>query len=291
MTEYSGVRFNFKRMVVDHMFGIRKLVWPVLDLGDLVYRTCVGRGAYPPLSARQKVGGSIWASIAQFDAVGRDSVRVLRELTGLQPEHSVLDIGCGCGRMAIPLLEYLERTSKYYGGDVDSQMIQWCGARITPRAPNATFFHIDVFNSFYNPQLTKAAKDYKFPLPDASVDRIFLGSVFTHMMPEDVEAYLREMARVLTPSGCVLISFFLLNDRRLNGPTRPLVERKFPYPKGRHRLASEKFPELDIAYDESLVNEMIQRSGLQYRRPVLWGSWTGESGFSGHDFAVLERQR
>lgn len=291
MTAYSGVRFNFKRTVVDHMFGVRKLVWPVLDLGDLVYRICVRKTAYPPLSARQKVGGSIWASIAQFDGVGRDSVRILREVTGMRPEHSVLDIGCGCGRMAIPLLDFLEPTSKYYGGDVDGEMIAWCQRKITPPKPNATFFHIDVFNSFYNPHLTQAAKDYKFPLSDGSVDRIFLGSVFTHMMPEDVEAYLREMARVLSPGGCALISFFMLNDHRLQGPTHPVVERKFPYPKGRYRLASEKFPELDIAYDQALVDEMIARSGLQHRQPILWGAWTGEQGFSGHDFVVLEKKR
>jgi SAM-dependent methyltransferase len=291
MPQYSGVPFNFKRAVVDHMFGVRKLAWPVLDFGDLIYRAIAGKMKYPPLSARQKVGGSLLASIAQFDAVGRDSVRLLREVTGLKPSHSVLDIGCGCGRTAIPMLEFQDAQARYYGGDVDRDMIAWCQRGIAPRHPNATFFHIDVFNSFYNPDLSRQAKDYVFPVADRMVDRVIMVSVFTHMMPPDIEQYLREMARMLTDDGMALISFFLLNPHRLEGAPRPVVEAKFPFPKGQHRLASEKYPELDIAFDESLVLDMVDRAGLQLQQPILWGNWTGEAGFSGHDFLVLERKK
>jgi SAM-dependent methyltransferase len=291
MPQYSGAPFNFKRAVVDHMFGVRKLAWPLLDAGDYVFRALAGKRQYPPLSARQKVGGSLWASLGQFDAVGRDSVRLLREVTGLQPSHTLLDIGCGCGRTAIPALEYLQPPARYYGGDVDLEMVRWCQGNIPPRHPNATFFHIDVFNSFYNPGLTKRATEYIFPLADASVDRIILISVFTHMMADEVEHYLAEMRRLLAPGGRALISLFLLTPERLQGPARPVVERKFPFAKGRHRLASEKYPELDIAFDESLVMEIVERVGLRLQQPILWGQWTGEpGGFSGHDFLVVEKK-
>ena len=291
MAAYSGIRFNFKRAVVDHVFGIRKLLWPVLDLSDLVHRTLTGRTQYPPLSARQKVGGSIWASIAEFDAIGKECLALLKGITGLQPQHTVLDIGCGCGRLAIPLLEYLQPMARYQGGDVDREMISWCSRSVTPRHPNASFFHIDVFNSFYNPELTKQARDFRFPVQDGSVDRIFLGSVFTHMMPLDVEAYLREMARMLREDGCALISVFVITRARLSGPARPLIEQKFRFAKDGHRLASEKYPELDIAYDEDVLNGMIERSGLQHRQPIIWGHWAGETGMSSHDFLVLEKAK
>lgn len=290
MPAYSGASFNFKRAVVDHMFGVRKLVWPLLDAGDALYRKASGKGNYPPLSARQKVGGSMWASIRQFDAVGRDSLRLLKEVTGMQPSHTLLDIGCGCGRTAIPTLEYLQPPARYWGGDVDRDMIAWCQGNISPRHANSTFFHIDVFNSFYNPDLEKQAKDYVFPIPDRSVDRIILVSVFTHMMPPDIEQYLREMARLLADGGRALISLFLLNPRRLDGAPRPVVDAKFPFPKGRYSLASEKYPELDIAFDEALVMEMVDRAGLKLQQPILWGTWAGEPGFSGHDFIVVERK-
>lgn len=290
MPAYSGASFNFKRAVVDHMFGVRKLAWPLLDLGDYVYRQATGRKKYPPLSARQKVGGSLWASIGQFDAVGRDSLRLLREVTKLAPTHSVLDIGCGCGRMAIPMLEYLDPAARFWGGDVDGDMVAWCARSISARHPNSSFFHIDVFNSFYNPDLRKQAKDYVFPIADGAVDRIMLASVFTHMMPPDIEQYLREMARMLADDGMALISLFLVNSQRLEGAPKPIVEAKFPYPRGPYRLASEKYPELDIAFDESLILDMVDRAGLKLQQPILWGAWTGEPGFSGHDFIVVTRK-
>jgi SAM-dependent methyltransferase len=290
MAEYSGVPFNFKRAVVDRGFGVRKFVWPVIDCIDGIYRYCARKTKYPPLSARQKVGGSLWASIRQFDAVGRDSVRLLREVTKLMPTHSVLDIGCGCGRMAIPLLEYLDPNAKFYGGDVDREMIAWCSRNVSSRHSNAAFFHIDVFNSFYNPDLGKQAKEYVFPVADHAVDRVMLVSVFTHMMPDDIEQYLREISRMLTDGGMALMSFFLLTPERLQGAPRPVVEAKFPFSKGRHRLASEKYPELDIAFDEALLMEMIDRAGLKLQQPILWGVWAGEPGFSGHDFVVVERK-
>ena len=291
MPQYSGAPFNFKRAIVDSIFGVRKLAWPVLDLGDFVYRAIAGKTKYPPLSARQKVGGSLLASITQFDIVGRDSVRLLREVTKLQSSHSVLDIGCGCGRTAIPMLEFQNVGAKFYGGDVDWDMIDWCRRNVTPRHQNSTFFHIDVFNSFYNPDLSTQAEDYVFPVGDKAVDRVILVSVFTHMMPADIEQYLREIARMLADDGMALISFFLLNPHRLEGAPRRVVEAKFPYSKGRHRIASEKYPELDIAFDEALVLEMVDRAGLQLQQQILWGIWTGEPGFSGHDFVVLERKR
>ncbi len=290
MPQYSGAPFNLKRAIVDHMFFVRKLVWPLLDLGDYVYRAIAGKSKYPPLSARQKVGGSLLASISQFDAVGRDSVRLLREITGLEPSHAVLDIGCGCGRTAIPTLEFQDASGKFYGGDVDRHMIRWCQRNITPRHSSSTFFHIDVFNSFYNPDLTTQAKDYIFPIADKAVDRVILVSVFTHMMQPDIEQYLREIARMLNDGGMALISFFLLNPRRLEGSVGAVVHAKFPYPKARHRLASEKYPELDIAFDEALVLEMVDDAGLKLQQPILWGTWTGERGISGHDFIVVERK-
>lgn len=290
MPAYSGAPFNFKRAVVDHMFGVRRLAWPLLDAGDYLFRLVSGKTKYPPLSARQKVGGSLWASIRQFDTVGRDSVRLLREVTQLEPSHTVLDIGCGCGRTAIPMLEAQARGARFYGGDVDREMVAWCQRNISPRHPNSTFFHIDVFNSFYNPDLTKQAQEYRFPVPDHTMDRIILVSVFTHMMPPDIEQYLREMARMLGDGGKALISLFLLNPQRLQGAPRAVVEGKFPYARNGHRLASEKYPELDIAFDEAVILEMVDRAGLKLQQPILWGTWAGEPGFSGHDFIVVQRK-
>lgn len=282
--------FSLKRWLVEHLFGLRQGLWPVLDLLDGLARALTGRLRYPPLSARQKVSGQLLATLSRFDAIGRDSLRMLQDFTHLQPHHRVLDMGCGCGRLAWPLLQFLHPTATYHGGDVDASMLAWCQRSLASRHPNASFFHIDVFNSFYTPSQRGSPGQYRFPLPDGAVDRVFLGSVFTHMQPADVAAYLGEIARVLAPDGCALASFFLLTERRLQGPARPVIDSKFPFPREHHRLASEKVPELDVALDEAFLLALLDRAGLRCRGSILWGAWAGEPGVSGQDFVVIERR-
>ena len=290
MTPYSGTPFSLKRLIVDHAFWIRKLVWPTLDIFDYVYRALNGKIHLPPLSARQKVAGSFFASIAEFEVIGSDAVRLLREVTQMESSHSILDIGCGCGRTAFPLLAFLNPSTKYYGGDVDRAMVKWCTKNITTSHPNSAFFHIEAYNSFYNPDFKNSASAYTFPIPEASINRVIMVSVFTHMLPDDIQNYLREIARMLMPDGIALISFFITNPQRLEGPQGSVIRSKFPFDKGAWRVASEKYPELDISFDQEFVNQMIHAAGLEYQQPILWGKWTGEAGFSGHDFVALRRR-
>ena len=49
--------------------------------------------------------------------------------------NSVLDVGCGIGRMAIPLARYLNTDGKYEGFDIIPENIAWCQRAITPRYP------------------------------------------------------------------------------------------------------------------------------------------------------------
>ncbi len=44
---------------------------------------------------------------------------------------------------------------------------------------------------------------------------VLLTSVFTHMLPQDMDNYLSEVARVLKPDGRCLITYFLLNPESL----------------------------------------------------------------------------
>jgi ubiquinone/menaquinone biosynthesis C-methylase UbiE len=43
--------------------------------------------------------------------------------------------------------------------------------------------------------------DFTLPVPDKSVDRIALGSVFTHLFEREIVHYMREIGRVLKPNG------------------------------------------------------------------------------------------
>lgn len=127
----------------------------------------------------------------------------------------MLDVGCGSGRMALPLTGYLNSEGRYAGFDISQKAIAWCQEHITSAHPNFQFEVSDIYNSLYNPKGKYQSLDFRFPYPDASFDVVFLTSVFTHMFPPDVEHYLDEISRVLKPGGRCLCTYFLLNDESL----------------------------------------------------------------------------
>src|SRR5262249_38985285 len=164
-----------------------------------------------------------------FEAIGREFLGHFVGLGALRPAEGVLEIGCGPGRMALPLTGYLAADGRYVGVDVVARAIRWCQLHITPRHPNFTFLHADLFNRRYNPRGAIQARDYVFPFLDGSFDFVFLTSVFTHMDPEDARHYLHEIARLLQPTGRLFCTWFLLNDAQaaLAERGRNLIDFRF----------------------------------------------------------------
>ncbi|MDN3719227.1 class I SAM-dependent methyltransferase [Roseibium salinum] len=71
----------------------------------------------------------------------------------MRENERVLDIGCGIGRMAVPLTQYLDpATGQYEGIDPSSHGIQWCSRNISSVYPNFRFRHLDIAHELYNPK-------------------------------------------------------------------------------------------------------------------------------------------
>jgi SAM-dependent methyltransferase len=122
--------------------------------------------------------------------------------------ESVLDFGCGCGRVARQLLQQKPPPERYVGVDIHAGMIAWDNENLAPRHPGFSFKHHDVFAAGLNPG---ADKPLTLPLPVESGD-ISLAvaiSVFTHLLEEQAVHYLRELRRVLRDDGIFLGTFFL----------------------------------------------------------------------------------
>src|ERR1035437_9648712 len=73
-----------------------------------------------------------------FDAISQSHFALLKKWLAIQPDHTVLEIGCGIGRDAIPLSKYL-KNGRYVGVDVLKPSIDWCLANISSRHPNFAF--------------------------------------------------------------------------------------------------------------------------------------------------------
>lgn len=132
-------------------------------------------------------------------------------LFGLPPEafDSVLDFGCGCGRIARQLIQQTPRPRRYVGIDLHRGLIEWCRQNLAPYAPGFEFHHQDVHNKGLNP--SGKAEVLPFPVPDRSVSLMLAWSVFTHVNEAAAVFYLREVARVLRPGGVLLSTWFLFD--------------------------------------------------------------------------------
>ena len=130
---------------------------------------------------------------------------------GLAPDQyeSVLDFGCGCGRMARRLaLADAPMPARYVGIDIHRGMIRWATDNLGSRLPNFSFVHQDVFNPQMNPD-PALPRTAPFPVQDDGVTLLIGWSVFTHLLESQAEYYLDEVARVLRPGGVAIITWFL----------------------------------------------------------------------------------
>lgn len=152
----------------------------------------------PPPALQARVGGN-------FDVVGRAFIQHLKNLAGLTSSSSVLDVGCGAGRIALPLQSELT-SGRYVGFDCCLESIDWCRENIK----QFSFIHADIQNELYNPRGAIPASRYSFPETLNGFDVVLLASVFTHMLPQDVAHYLQEIHRVLNSSGCCLATAFIV---------------------------------------------------------------------------------
>lgn len=159
----------------------------------------------PPADMRALIGG---LEPAAFDAPpGKPVFPTIDE----RQYASVLDFGCGCGRIARQLaVASTPMPDCYVGIDLHRGMIRWCNENLASRLPNYTFVHHDVFNAGLNPDPSLPGVA-RFPVADDSVTLLVAWSVFTHLVQSQAEYYLDEVARVLSPEGVVIATFFLFD--------------------------------------------------------------------------------
>ena len=219
--------------------------------------------------------GKIFYSVGDFKKSGKRFSRLLIEPGGLRPNDRVLEVGCGIGRMAVPLTRYLDEEGHYEGIDIVPEGVEWCEKAITPRHPNFRFRLADIHNKQYNPAGTVKASEYRFPYEDGSFEFVFLASVFTHMLPEGVSNYLSEIARVLKGGGRCLITFFLLNPVSLELMESGASTLNFKHDFGAYRARERATQEVGVAYPEDTIRALYERYRLEIEEPICYGSWSG----------------
>lgn len=212
-----------------------------------------------------------WKDYAIYKKYADNYLDYFINLCDLKPSGQVLEVGSGSAKIAICLTQYLDQNGSYHGLDIQNDAIDWCQRKISTRYSNFHFQKIKVFNAFYNRHESTLASAYKFPFEDNSFDLVVLGSVFTHMLPDDMQNYLQEIHRVLKPNGKALITYFLLNTESVE-----LLDRSSTYPHklGRCRVEDPLCPEQVIAHPEDEVLQSYEKLGLKIIRKI-YGNWCG----------------
>jgi SAM-dependent methyltransferase len=211
-------------------------------------------------------------------------------LCDLRRESSVLELGCGHGRTARGLLEYLRSPGRYCGLDVDRERLDDARERLERRYPNFQFHWADARNAHYNPHGATPAESYVFPFPDASFDVIYAASLFTHLLPAETRNYFREARRVLRPGGRALFSVFVLDHYRGPGTTvSPLYEFHHELEPGAS-VRDAAHPDALVGYSRAWLEACAEQAGLRLER-LLPGLWSESPGFAvnEHDLLLLAR--
>jgi SAM-dependent methyltransferase len=214
----------------------------MLDLLSLPARMTSLERRGEPWQALHNVGGG------DFAQAGRDNLRLLIDRAGLEPSSRVLDIGCGAGRMAAPLADWLDPGAGYVGFDLSASAIAACRRRLGTKRDDFTFLHADIRNREYRARGSILETAFRFPVEDASIDIALATSVFSHMTLESIAHYLGEARRVLRPGGRFLFTAYALTPDRIAALGRSECQLPFKPWRGGAMVIDAKSPERAIAH-------------------------------------------
>ena len=166
-----------------------------------------------------------------YETMGAIQAGMLTNI-GFGAGHSLVDVGCGSGRLARRLTATYGDKIDYLGIDVVPEMLAYAKEHACPR---------------YRFVLTERCA---IAADDASADFVIAMSVFTHLRKNDVAQYLREIGRVLRPGGKLLFSFLEL----------PYHARIFAIAKLMQMGVIRRFPEVHFQSRRWLINECTKHS-------------------------------
>jgi SAM-dependent methyltransferase len=144
----------------------------------------------PPARLRLLVDGRS-GDASRFLSIGRrmnDSIREAVTLAGPAPEEmrTILDFGCGCGRVARHWADL--DGPEIHGCDYNPDLVAWCRDKLP------------FLRTSQNPLLPPA------PYVSGSFDLIYALSVFSHLDETLQAAWIAEFRRMLRPGGLLVIS-------------------------------------------------------------------------------------
>lgn len=161
----------------------------------------------PPPALREWVAGT--SDLDWFLKGGKLGVQTIVSLleahgTVLGELDSVLDFGCGCGRVVRHLRHY--ETVNVHGTDCNQRAIVWCDEHLN-------------FAEFGTNQLEPPTR-YR----EHCFDLVYAFSIFTHLTESLQSRWMQELRRILKPEGLLIVT--VSGSGNYNFPELPASEQQ-----------------------------------------------------------------
>ncbi|WP_168170842.1 class I SAM-dependent methyltransferase [Rhodanobacter sp. C01] len=190
-------------------------------------------GPFPPMELMYNTTGL--RSQADFASHGAD---FWLALSGASPKPlsdfaSVLDFGCGCGRLA----RMFKGHQGYIAGcDIDHRHVEWCASAI----------------DYFDAKLSRV----KPPIPFATdeFEAVISISIFSHLNESGQDEFLQELARVCKPEGLL---FLTIHGQR--AMTRALSEQRI---RDLLEMSNELFEEARRKFERDELAFVLQQGHL-----------------------------
>jgi len=173
-----------------------------------------------------------------FTQVGDWTLGILTHF-GLEAGHTIVDVGCGSGRLAAALTREHGDAISYVGLDVVEDLLAYARS---VSDPSYTF---------------KMNTELTIPAATASCDFIVFFSVVTHLLHEESFRYLRDAARALKPGGKIVVTF--LESKRHWSIFERVVDI-YPMPDVQEPLV--------MFIEQSMLETWVDKLGLEIERIV-----------------------
>lgn len=263
---------------------------------------------HPSINHNQKPTGNYQDYYTRF--VSEFLLRYLPSLLEIaryqpgQQDFSMLDYGCGLGRLGFAFSQYFgtRMDRRYFGYEVHPTACEFM-QRTYASYPNTRFFGdaIKLEDSYV--ELQEKADSASHERIDAAQvnlrDRIsdkldlqFSGSVFTHMYRHAIVHVLKEFSALMKPTGVCVNTWLIVDDLAAASLRCGLADRALPYESEKDGFLYylQDNPLMCTAYRLDALKAIYAEAGHEII-DIRWGKWSGRTptqDFSWQD-AVISR--
>ncbi len=212
---------------------------------------------------------------------------------GLAPDSTILDYGCGLGRLAYAASNFLS-AGGYVGYEPNQQALRFLESAYR-KHPGFRFLGEELKgdDDYVGLQLGAAsstgvaATDVDLSGFDGlAANAQYSSSVFTHMWIPAIEKVLRSLRAAMAPGGVCVNSWLIVDSFAAYGMRCGIADRALPHEVNGALTYSLDNPLVCTAYRLDAVRDAYRRAGHEVLE-ILWGKWSGRQDHNGVHYQDL----